>query len=81
MEISLTMPNGELADYVQLGVATLDVSTLRLSIEVVGFDKNGNKMVSLFVPHQLDVLREVPEEEKEAAVYAYFQNKADTQPS
>lgn len=73
MELNLLLPDGTPAVRTEIGLATLDVATLSMRIEVSGFDRDGNKLVTEFVPYQLETLREVPREEIEDVVGKHFE--------
>lgn len=72
MMVSLTLPNGEPAARTDIGVTTVDVSTLDVQIEVVGYDADDNKLAVTYVPYKINELRELPREELEAVVTAFF---------
>lgn len=72
MELNLLLPDGTPAVRTEIGLATLDIATLEMRIEVAGFDKDGNKMVTEHITHQIDQMREVSREEIESAVAAHF---------
>ncbi len=68
MEIKLLLPGGAPASHTEIGLATLDLDTLSMRIEISGFDQDGNKLVTKFVHHQLEILREVTREEIEDVI-------------
>lgn len=73
MALSLNLPNGEPAFRTEIGLSTLDLATLEMRIEVVGYDADGNRMRVVHVPHKINALREVPVDEIETAVTAYLE--------
>lgn len=72
MEINLLLPNGEPAIRTEVGLATLDLATLELRIEVFGYDMDGNKMATVLVPYRISEIREVGRLEIEKAVLDHF---------
>ncbi len=72
MEIKLLLPDGTPAFRTEIGLATLDVATLELRIEVYGYDLDGNKMATILVPYKISEIREVGRLEIEKAVFDHF---------
>lgn len=73
MALNLNLPDGTPAARTEIGLPTLDLATLDMRIEVIGYDIEGNKMTVVYVPHKLEKLREVPVEEIEQVVADYFE--------
>lgn len=73
MALNLNLPDGTPAARTEIGLPTLDLATLDMRIEVIGYDIEGNKMTVVYVPHKLEELREVPVEEIEQVVADYFE--------
>lgn len=72
MEINLQLPDGQPARRVGIGLSTIDIATLQLTIKVIGYDADGNERIVIDVPHQLDYLRDVSQEELVKIVEAHF---------
>lgn len=72
MRINLMLPSGQPAARTEIGLSTLDVQSLTMKIEVNGYDVDGNKRVTVYVPYQIETMREVTSEEIEAVVTDYF---------
>ena len=72
MNIPLTLPDGNQAHRVAIGLPTLDMATLLMTIKVIGYDTDDNERVVVDVPYQLDVLREIPASELEQIIEAHF---------
>lgn len=75
MEISLTLPDGKQAPRTEIGMTTLDLATLDVTIEVVGYDLDNNKLVTVHVPYHIDEPRELARDEVESVVVSFFQKK------
>lgn len=73
MALSLNLSNGQPAFRTEIGLSTLDLATLEMRIEVVGYDADGNRMRVVHVPYKINALREVLADEIEAAVIAHLE--------
>lgn len=76
MEINLQLPDGQPAHRVGIGLSTLDITSLQLTIKVIGYDADDNERIVVDVPYQIDALREISADEIERVVLNHFSTTA-----
>lgn len=81
LDVTYILPNGEPAARVSLLYPTVNIQTLEAIIAVGAYDKAGNLCETIAVPYKLDRMRDIPVDEQEQAVMAYFNSRAANAPA